>query len=422
MSLHDAAKHLAAQGRGPDNTLVHMSKDEVAGLQAIAKMKGGSLTINPKTGMAEAGFLDDIMPTLVGAAGMYFGVPPEVTAAVMGGGTALSSGDLGKGLMAGLGAYGGGNLTGGVMEAGTGALGADVAPFASNADKLSAGFGAVTGPGGFSALQAGMPIGGTSALGSLGMAAAPALMGMMQPKGVPGAAASNQMIRPYTFAMNPQTKGNMVGDKPMIGASYQPGQDTSERLYFQPQYTALTPYKAAGGGLMDLQSMAAGGGPVEQMSNATAVGENTMYPMASMNTSAFATPYQDPKSSNMLSPTIGGAVDQMTGELKPQGTRLAAGGGISSLGGYADGGNPRLLKGPGDGMSDNIPAMIGDKQPARLADGEFVVPADVVSHLGNGSTDAGAKQLYKMMDRIRQQRTGKKKQAPEVNPSKAMPA
>jgi len=89
----------------------------------------------------------------------------------------------------------------------------------------------------------------------------------------------------------------------------------------------------------------------------------------------------------------------------------AAGGGIGHLGGYAAGGNPRLLKGPGDGMSDNIPATIGGKQPARLADGEFVVPADVVSHLGNGSTDAGAKQLYAMMDKVRKARTGKKKQA-----------
>jgi len=74
-------------------------------------------------------------------------------------------------------------------------------------------------------------------------------------------------------------------------------------------------------------------------------------------------------------------------------------GGISDLGSYSDGG--RLLKGPGDGMSDDIPAKIGHKQEARLADGEFVVPADVVSHLGNGSTDAGAKHLYKMMDKVR---------------------
>jgi hypothetical protein len=96
---------------------------------------------------------------------------------------------------------------------------------------------------------------------------------------------------------------------------------------------------------------------------------------------------------------------------------VAAGG---SIGGYSDGG--RMLKGPGDGMSDSIPATIGRKQPARLADGEFVVPADVVSHLGNGSTDAGAKKLYNMMDRIRKARTGKKKQAPAVKADKYLPA
>jgi hypothetical protein len=95
-------------------------------------------------------------------------------------------------------------------------------------------------------------------------------------------------------------------------------------------------------------------------------------------------------------------------------------GGISSLGGYSDGG--RMLKGPGDGMSDSIPASIANKQPARLADGEFVVPADVVSHLGNGSTDAGAKQLYAMMDKVRKARTGKKKQAPAVKANRYMPA
>jgi len=96
-------------------------------------------------------------------------------------------------------------------------------------------------------------------------------------------------------------------------------------------------------------------------------------------------------------------------------TNLARGGN-ASLGSYSDGGH--LLKGPGDGMSDHIPATIGGKQPARLADGEFVIPADVVSHLGNGSTDAGAKQLYKMMDKIRKARTGRKSQGKQINPNK----
>jgi hypothetical protein len=105
--------------------------------------------------------------------------------------------------------------------------------------------------------------------------------------------------------------------------------------------------------------------------------------------------------------------------------RMAAGG-ISALapggyvGSYARGG--RMLKGPGDGLSDNIPAVIGKGQPARLADGEFVVSADAVSALGGGSTDAGARKLYAMMDRIRKNAHGSKKQVKKVNERKVLPA
>ena len=106
------------------------------------------------------------------------------------------------------------------------------------------------------------------------------------------------------------------------------------------------------------------------------------------------------------------------------GAHLAQGGGIMgyNLGGYAAGGNPRLLRGPGDGMSDHIPATINNRQPARLADGEYVITADVVSHLGNGSTEAGAKQLDAMMKRVRKGRTGTSKQGKQINPSKYLPA
>jgi len=98
-------------------------------------------------------------------------------------------------------------------------------------------------------------------------------------------------------------------------------------------------------------------------------------------------------------------------------------GGLGSLGGYSDGG--RLLRGPGDGVSDSIPASIGDRQPARLADGEFVVPARIVSELGNGSTEAGARALYKMMDRIqanRRKTTGKNRVAVDSKSHKYLPA
>ena len=94
-----------------------------------------------------------------------------------------------------------------------------------------------------------------------------------------------------------------------------------------------------------------------------------------------------------------------------------------NLGGYSDGG--RLLRGPGDGVSDSIPATISDREPARLADGEFVVPARIVSELGNGSTDAGAQQLYKMMDRVQSARgatMGKKKFAKDTKAKKYLPA
>ena len=83
---------------------------------------------------------------------------------------------------------------------------------------------------------------------------------------------------------------------------------------------------------------------------------------------------------------------------------------------------PRFLSGGGDGMSDSIEANINGQQEARLADGEFVVPADVVSHLGNGSSKAGAKQLYSMMDKVRQARTGTKKQGKQINPRKFLAA
>jgi hypothetical protein len=121
----------------------------------------------------------------------------------------------------------------------------------------------------------------------------------------------------------------------------------------------------------------------------------------------------------------GGSVQDISaGSQMPEQT--AAQGGImgyargGDLGSYSDGG--RMLRGPGDGMSDDIPAQIGSKQPARLADGEFVVPADVVSHLGNGSTDAGAKHLYSMMDKVRSARTGRKAQGKQIKPEKYLPA
>jgi hypothetical protein len=109
--------------------------------------------------------------------------------------------------------------------------------------------------------------------------------------------------------------------------------------------------------------------------------------------------------------------------LAKGGIAALAQGGISHLGDYSDGG--RLLRGPGDGISDSIPAVIGKKRPARLADGEFVVPARIVSELGNGSTEAGARKLYAMMDRVQKARkktVGKGKVAANSRSAKYLPA
>ena len=110
--------------------------------------------------------------------------------------------------------------------------------------------------------------------------------------------------------------------------------------------------------------------------------------------------------------------------LQNQPKTMASGGMTGyNLGGYSDGG--RLLKGPGDGVSDSIPASIGNRQPARLADGEFVIPARIVSEIGNGSTDAGARKLYAMMDRIQRARNktvGNGKVAVRSGADKMLPA
>lgn len=140
------------------------------------------------------------------------------------------------------------------------------------------------------------------------------------------------------------------------------------------------------------------------------------YAMGGVPTRPPQTNFANPSSYEQGTSQYSMATDPINGNIAQ---RMAAGG-ITSLGGYSDGG--RLLKGPGDGMSDDIPARIGRKQEARLADGEFVVPADVVSHLGNGSTDAGAKTLYAMMNKVRKARTGNKKQGRQIEASSYLPA
>lgn len=179
---------------------------------------------------------------------------------------------------------------------------------------------------------------------------------------------------------------------------------------FEPTVVQSNVYKKkyAEGGIAGL---AGGGDPMNPIAN-------SVYPQSQQMNTAFATSPQMPNSMHAaMASDYDARTNPTSGAELPMGM---AQGGMAGLGYYSDGG--QMLKGPGDGMSDSIPGTISGKQPARLADGEFVVPADVVSHLGNGSTDAGAKQLYSMMNKVRKARTGNPKQGKQINPKKYMPA
>jgi hypothetical protein len=616
MSLQHAAKHLAAHGRGKDTELIHMDKGEIASLQQIAKANGGSLTINPHTGLPEAGFLSAMLPMIAGAGLMMIpGMQAGAAGLIVGGLQTARTGSLSKGIMAGLGAYGGAGLANSFGTAGAVSQAAPSAgqAVAADTDAIARAAQATQTTGAIPSIAQTTNVGGSLASSDQAFNAATQggingntltnaeSFGASNPNaGIP--AAQPVQIAPQggtTFpgesamqgtsyagpdipkdfnAMNASERFNAMKSGASFGNAYdfaaanpktaigaglsvasgmkkdptkvEPDKDMGQRYSFtggkleptpapdvrsyedmltkqgnygrqqryfnSPTYTAISPTAAK-----DLYNFA-DGGPVEQMSNNAAMGANTMYPMANMATSSFATPYQTPQSTNMLAnmvaPSGGGAVGAMSGEPSMQGTRMAEGGeaegavaesrpsytydpqtrkyvggpsmgggasnqpkdfgdvgavvdnfandvardgivtpmgavlppsssgipsyaynpqtrqyiqmadgGISdaryNLGGYSDGG--RLLRGPGDGVSDSIPAVIGKKQPARLADGEFVVPARIVSELGNGSTEAGARKLYAMMDRIqaaRKKTVGKDKVAHNSRASKYLPA
>ena len=229
MSLPVLAQHMAAKGRGPDSMLVHMSPQEVAGLHALALKHGGTLTINPETGLVEAGFLSSILPMIAGFAldaflpgvGTAIGGALGTSAAVgtgiaVGGFTGLATGSLSKGLMAGLGAYGGAGLSQGFLGAGASALGTDAfnaantlnagmnpaaveaavqdkIANASFSDKLAAGFDATkANPMGFIKPNAGF----------LAAAAAPVIADQMVPTTVKAPPLPPAYIRPFQFDAN----------------------------------------------------------------------------------------------------------------------------------------------------------------------------------------------------------------------------
>lgn len=421
------AEKVESKGRGDDKMLVHMTPGEVAGLQYLAMQHGGSLTINPDTNLPEAGFLKNILPMVAGAALTATGVGAPLAALMVGGGYGLATGSLEKGLFAGLGAFGGANLAAGLGQAGAASTAgqtltpavqqaAAVTPQAATAipGALPAGGGKFLQAAGTQMIPQGAaslaPAGSTAALQT---AAAGAPQGFMAnvsrmgtgisnlAQGTPGAREAfmqtvggvkglatkvggplaagmfsaeepdeggkkpQEYIRPYGFDFKPSAET----DPNFKFRTGERGESTAEQRYFTPTFTPMGVFKAG-----------------------TEPGP-----------SFYGTPTED--------------LYKLYSEPK----QLAAGG-ITALkkGRFLD--DKTDPTGNSDGMSDSLPAVINGEQPARLTDGEFVVPADVVSHLGNGSSKAGAKRLHNMMDRIRAARTGTKKQAPAVKAERFMPA
>jgi len=482
--LHNLAHHVRGKGRGKDSMLVHMTPREVQGLQALAKAKGGTLTINPETGLPEAGFLEDVLPVVALAAATYFtagaaapalttaltgvGGMSAATAATAGGalagagagaisggiGASLKGGDVGKGaLMGGI----GGGITGGMggYDNVYGAAGATSPvdpnlvgpPTPVNPNLVgppTPGTVPQPNPADVNAKFGAFPEGPPPPPGAPGTPGGPPTAEFKQamvnpppptPSGVVNPTSSYQkagLMGKTAILAAPGIGGIMGGEKPvgvpgaqpyvnqsLLDPDFQGYTPAQPDPYYRAQYTRY----AAGGGLMGLRAFddesgvdMAGGGDIRKKKRASLTADRTINSLDPYNASLA-----------QLNNARYGANMSGINALNPNMTSLGelpviagAKGGIASLGGYSDGG--RMLRGPGDGMSDSIPGVIGSKQPARLADGEFVVPADVVSHLGNGSTDAGARKLYAMMDKIRRARTGKKKQAPAVKTSRYMPA
>jgi hypothetical protein len=407
MSLQHAAKHLEKHGRNGDTMLVHMSKGEVKSLNDLAMANGGQLTINPHTGLPEAGFLRKILPMVAGAAltGISMGAINPITAGlIIGGGTAVATGDIKEGLSAGLGAYGGAGMYSGAVTAGaTTPVNPAATPVASE-PPVSLAPNTVRTP-----TPTPPPV---STERSIRFDIPGATDSMGQP--IPHAARASEFI---------------------------PG-NTPKNLY-SSDITRSAQYDMAKQGIADVAQPGGGTKLYEAL-------DKTPYTLGAKTTlAAAATPaayemYQEQQEKNKPEPGDSDPGQQYTYEanatiptpdadpfgrekkyFNQQYTKLASGG-ISdayNLGGYSDGG--RLLRGPGDGVSDSIPAVIGKKQPARLADGEFVVPARIVSELGNGSTEAGARKLYAMMDRIQKARgktVGKNKVAKNSRAEKYLPA
>jgi hypothetical protein len=441
------ANRVQEKGRGQDTMLVHMTPKEVGGLQALAMAHGGSLTINPQTGLPEAGFLSSILPMVAGAALAATGVGAPMAAMLVGGGYGLATGSLSKGLMAGLGAFGGAGLgtalsaagaasatapalTGtapglaqagavvpqaamsaapGSFQAALPGLGVQTASSAA-APAAATTFAPAAAPVTFGNMASGIPAlgteagrtaamsslgGGMGALKTVGMAAAPVLGGMgEEPSNLP---IQDQFIRPFKYKARPSAEE----DENFRYRTGERGESTAEQRYFGSEFTPVGVFKA---GTEPAYGTYAMGGDIEEG-------------VKNGNIRSYDDEYgQDEYAGGGLTAFKAGGL-QDGGFVVPADVVAHLGNGSTDAGLrlLAKTLKAKPIKGSGDGMSDSIPTTIGGKQPARVADGEAYISPEVTKKVGS-------ERLYAMMDRIRKAKTGKKKQAPEINTRNYVPA
>ena len=375
------AQRLAEQGRGNDSMLVHMTPSEVQGLQALARRQGDSLTINPSTGLPEAGKLEDlfkktapILPFIIPGAGSVLGglAGQALASGVIAGFTAPGKGfNFDRGIKTGLLAYGLGS--------------------AYNAMNPNAPIGGPAG-GGTNSVSVGGPSTATTGGGAGNVSAGKVDMFAYGDPAFYSPETNAALLAPPPPTVSPTTAAT-AGTAGTAAAK----PDISK---FQ-QVTGIDPTLALIGGNMAYGAYQAG----KEMD------------LAKQQLAAVQAEEERKKREGRLAFENSLArIDQPV---------YAAGGGLMALGKGGTTGptnEPRMVKGAGDGMSDDVPATIEGVQEARLANDEFVVPADVVADIGNGSSSAGANKLYMMMDRVRKARHGTTDQPPEINARKYMPA
>jgi hypothetical protein len=434
--LPSLANNMASKGRYGDSMMVHMSPQEVQGLQRLAMANGTSLSVNPYTGMPEAfslkkmfkkiaKFVAPILPfiPIPGLAGLSPLITKALLSTAVGGLSGKKGFDLKRGLMSGLTTYGIGSLAQGAGAAGS----VDAPkPLVSNVDpSVLEGMDASQVA---NAVAAPVPAGPDFTPGTM---MDPISGNVLPPVEAPGRFLT-EMPQGSSFTdyvkqtgENIQTAGKGLYDTvtgaPGARAAFTSGQ-------------AINPFTDKPIGVGTAASAAftgvAGMKTLDELEKAKAEADKILQDVNNKNEEekAYARkiladyPVQYRRITGQevsgFGMAMGGRINSYDDEIGGDDSMMQ--GGIAAL---AKGGlPPRYLRGGGDGMSDSIRANIEGKQEARLADGEFVIPADVVSHLGNGSSNAGAKRLYSMMDRVRRSRTGKTRQAPQVNTRRMMPA